>query len=55
MNLSFISKTKNVPPTEITDLITEMWQMKRFTDIKGSPLSMFLLISNWFVFSQLYS
>ena len=36
-------------------LITEMYQMKRFIDIKRSPLSMFLLLSNWFVFSQLYS
>ena len=45
----------NVPSTEITDLITEMYQMKRFIDIKKSPLSMLLLLLNWFVFSQLYS
>ena len=45
----------NVPPTEITDLITEMYQMKRFIDIERSPLSMFLLLLNWFVYSQLYS
>ena len=31
-----------------------MYQMKRFIDIEGSPLSMFLLLSNWFVFSQLH-
>ena len=31
----------------------EMYQMTRFTDMDESPLSMFLLLSNWFVFSQL--
>ena len=30
------------PRPEITDLITDMYQMKRFIDIKPSPLSMFL-------------
>ena len=31
----------------------EMYQMKRFIDMEQSPLSMFLLLSAWFVFSQL--
>ena len=31
----------------------EMYQMKRFTDMDESPLSMFFFLSNWFVFSQL--
>ena len=33
----------------------EMCQMKRFIDMEQSPSSMFLLLSIWFVFSQLYS
>ena len=45
----------NVPATEITDLIAEVYQMKRFIDIVWSPLSMFLILLNWLVFSQLYS
>ena len=28
-----------------------MYQMKRFTDMEQLPLSMFLLLSTWFVFS----
>ena len=44
----------NVPPTRITDFL-EMHKMKRFIDMKESPLSMFLLLSTWFVSSQLYS
>ena len=33
-----------------------MYQMRRFIiDMEQSPLSMFLLLSAWFVFSQLYS
>ena len=35
-----------MPPTEIADLITEMYQMKRFIDIERSTLSMFLLLLN---------
>ena len=31
----------------------EMCQMKRFIDMEQTPLSMFLLLSTWFVFSQL--
>ena len=44
----------NVPPTRITDWL-EMYQMKRFIDMEQSPLSIILLFSAWFVFSQLYS
>ena len=45
----------NVPPTRITDLVRN-YQMKRFiSDMEQSPLSMFLLLSPWFVFSQSYS
>ena len=44
----------NVPMTRITDLV-RMYQMKRFIDMEQSPLSMFLLLSTWFVFSKLYS
>ena len=29
-----------------------MYHMKRFIDMEQSPLSMFLLLSTWFVFSQ---
>ena len=54
-DFGFVYLRFNVPPTEIADLITEMYQMKRSNDIERSPLSMFLLLLNWFVFSQLYS
>ena len=33
----------------------EMHQMKRFIDMEQSPLPMFLLLSTWLVFSQLYN
>ena len=39
----------NVPPT----IIKEMYQMKRFINMEQSPLSIFLLLSIWFVFSLL--
>ena len=44
----------NAHPTRTTDLV-RMYQMKRFIDMEQSPLSIFLLLSTWFVFSQLYS
>ena len=42
----------NVSPTRITVWL-EMSQMKTFIEMEQSPLSMFLLLSTWFVFSQL--
>ena len=44
----------NVPSTRITDLV-RMYQIKIFINMEESPLFMFLLLSTWFVFSQLYS
>ena len=32
-----------------------MYQMKRFIDMEQSPLSMFLLLSTWFVFSYVFA
>ena len=40
-------------PRPKSQIWLEMYQMKRFTDMDEPPLSMFLLSSNWFVFSQL--
>ena len=47
----------NVPPTRITDLVRNISD-ERFIEIEHSlclPVYMFLLLSTWFVFSQLYS
>ena len=44
----------NVPPTRITDLVRNVSDEK-LSDMEQSPLSMLLLFSTWFVFSQLYS
>ena len=49
----FLSSFQCTP--EITELVTEMYQMKKFIDIERSSLSMSLLLSDWFVLSQLYS
>ena len=47
----------NVPPDQnnMCQICLEMYQMKRLIDMEQSPLSMFLLLSAWFVFSQLHS
>ena len=45
----------NVPPTTITDLVRNVSDEKVYIDMEQLPLSMFLLLSTWFVFSQLYS
>ena len=42
----------NVPPTKITDLVRNVSDEKIW---EQSGLSMFLLLSTWFVFSQVYS
>ena len=44
----------NVPPTRITDLVRNVSDEKIY--LYGTvTLSMFLFLSIWFVFSQLYS
>ena len=40
-------------PRPEQQILLEMYQMKRFIDMKQSPLPMFLLLSTWFAFSQL--
>ena len=45
----------NVPPIRITDLARNISDEIFLIDMKQSPLSMFLLLSAWFVFSQLYN
>ena len=47
----------NVPPTRITDSVRNVSDEKIYSrgSIDTSPLSMFLLLSTLFVFSQLYS
>ena len=40
-------------PQPKSQIWLEMYQMKRFTDMEQSPLSMFLLLSSWFVLRQL--
>ena len=44
----------NVPQPEY-QIWLEMYQMKKFIDMEQPPLSMFLLLSTWFVFSLLDS
>ena len=44
----------NVPPTRI-DLVRNVSDETIIIDMEQSPLSMFLLLSTWFVFSQFYS
>ena len=41
----------DVCPIRITDFV-RMYQLKRFIDMEQPPLSMFLLLSTWFVFSH---
>ena len=48
----FVFSYLSVPPTRITDLVKTVSD-ERFIDMEQSPLSMFLLLSIWFVFSQL--
>ena len=50
ISFDIIPKSSKLPGSKLV-----MYQMKRFIDMKQSPLSMLLTLSAWFVFSQLYS